>query len=155
MRSRGEIRLATRAVRERWPLAAEQRARVVATLVGVLDDPVAPARLRLAAAKALVSVDAANLAWAQHAEGRTLNVQVTGLQVSASLAELQKLPPAQLLSLYQSTMSGEGGTPQGAGALTLDGGPVTLAATPDRLTNDSAATPRQCASPDAPPPSTA
>ena len=74
-----DTRLAERAVRERWPIPAEVRAKLPAMLAGIIDDAEASPRNKIAAARVLLTADGLNLEQEQRdAGGETVNVNVRG-----------------------------------------------------------------------------
>jgi hypothetical protein len=58
---RKRVRLVAQAIRERWPVAQEQRDAEVRWLCDLVTDPETPERLMLAAARLLVEIDLFNL----------------------------------------------------------------------------------------------
>lgn len=72
IQSRKDIRLIGRAVRERWPISTEFRARIVAQLMTIVMSPEASDRDIVAATRVLASIDKMNVDLENAAKNMTL-----------------------------------------------------------------------------------
>lgn len=73
-----DLRLLRRAIRERWPLTDEQRAKLPLWLVEIVGDDELDVRGRVGAAKVIVEMDKLNMMQEQHDQGgQRVNVDVT------------------------------------------------------------------------------
>ena len=101
---RRELNLVRRAIKERWPIAPDDRLAILDRLVNVVknteDD-----RSAVAAARAVIAADSLSLAEEKQREGQNVNVNlnVAG-KVALKVDELRKLPPDEFFRLYRESM---------------------------------------------------